>query len=242
MINQRMIKSIIKISIWGMLLCACLSKGSCLFAQTDDRFARIYKQQILIQDGSALARQGQFDDAIIKFKRALQPDMLLHDYSDDVPVFLIARTLKLQRKYEEALKLLVPILNKYPDKESNWVDERKEIEALMVLRDTGSSKDIYAHINFLKQKNRKWLPPNPPTPTIIFVETTIFRLYDEIGDFDAGINFAEEFLKYQKSRGIDPYQPINHYFQMKRAFEQDKREGRKGATMQLILRSKHFTW
>ena len=182
--------------------------------------------------------------------------MLLHDYSDDPPFFFIAKVLKLQSKYEQAIHVLVPVIDKYPIKESNWTDEKLSLEALVQYGNTKNPKAIYDHILYLRKKYKKLLPPRKMAAgTPEMVAATIFRLYEHIGDFDGGVKFAEEFLKYYKKLGPgNPYQLGNPYFRVIQEFQIDKQEGFKccadaksgdtcmGHVTRYIIQSDFFPW
>lgn len=196
----------------------------------NERTKKIVEQERLLEEGRHLTEQGYYDEAIIKYHEAMSPELLLHDYDIESPIFLMSKAQKLQGKYEEALRNINEVLKKHPNvQEGNWHEQQLELEALIKARDTKSNQPIYDYIGYLRGKYKNQLPPKSCRGMCDTIASTIIRLYDHIADFDGGIAFAESFLKFYKKIGPgNPYQPANPYFQIKQAFEQEKKEGFKG--------------
>lgn len=228
-------------------------------SKIDEHTKKIFEQERLIKEGGNLVEQGRYDEAIVKYKEAMNPDLLLYDYDINRPILLTADALKFKGQYEEALNQ-VNRLKECGDVPSNQLPSpscyaKLELEALINARDTNSPQPIYDCISYLKEKYKKILPPKTCTGWCDTVFSTVVRLYDHIGDYDAGIEFTEKFLKFYKKIGPgNPYQSGNQYFQVKQAFLLDKAEGRHscldakpgdacmGRATKALIQSDYFPW
>ncbi len=225
----------------------------------DERTRKIFKQEQIIKEGSTLVEEGRYEEAIKKYKEALNPSVLNEERDKGNAIYYIEKVYKLQGKYEEALKELQWSINENSNG-TGWFDEKLELEALIKARDTNSTQPIYEHIEYLKKKYKDQLPPNAGAYSDI-VATAIIRLYDHIGDFDGGIQFVEGFFK-RCADGITckgeerklAYTPKHPYFPIKQAFLQDKAEGQPscidakpgevcmGRATKALIQSNYFPW
>jgi hypothetical protein len=181
---------------------------------------------------------------------------LLHDYDVEPPIFLMSKALKFYGKYEEALDRINDVLKKHPNvQEGNWHEQKLELEALIKARNANLAQPIYEHVRYLLDKHKEILPPQNCVGPCDSIFSTIVRLYDHMGDYDAGMKFTDEFLQFYKKIGPgNPYQPGNQYFQVKWAFEQEKQEGWKGCVnakagevcmgraTKALIQSDYFSW
>jgi len=218
----------------------------------DERTKKIIEQERLLEEGRHLTEQGYYDEAIMKYQEAMSPELLLHDYDIEPPIFLMSKAQKFQGKYEEALRNINEVLKKHPNvQEGNWHEQRLELEALIKARDTKSDEPVYEYIDYLKEKYKKQLPPQGYLAGLSdIIITTIIRLYDHIGAYDKGINFVDEIVdqSYSKNKSLERaqtakealqksslggknqgrYKNLAEYLRIREAFEQDKAEGFKG--------------
>ena len=199
----------------------------------DDETRKMFRQQELEDEGRLLLKEKRYEEALEKFKQDNDPALKTKYYQDTVAEALIRRAYWMQNRFEDALENLKPLVQAKPDHQP-WVDEHSELLALIESRDTHSPEPVYQHIEYLKEKYKDQLPPNTGAYDDI-VASAIIRLYDHVADFDAGVAFAEGFLKRCASgkscRGDDKklaYTPKHPYFQIKQAFLEDKAEGFKG--------------
>ena len=215
---------------------------------------KAFQQAQLEDEGRALLKQGLYSEALEKFREADDPGLKLQGYQDAVAKALIRETYQLQGAYEKALKELTPLLRVNPD-QWNWKDEKYELEAMIESRDSKSTAPIYKFVNHMKDRYKADLPPQKYNSGVtVFIASSIIRCYDQIGDYDAGIFFMDEILSYwEKKSGQNLHRPgnKNQYFLIRQAFEQDKKEGRKGCMGQsgcvgratkALVESDYFPW
>lgn len=215
----------------------------------DDRMRKIVEQQELIEQGNRLVEQEQYDEAILKYKNAMNPELLLHDYDIGPPIYSMSKALKFQGKYEEALSLLDEELKKAPNiKDGSWHEAKREIEALIRARDSHSSKPIYEYIQFLRTKYKQDLPPNASGYSDV-IAAKIILLYDQVGDMERGANFVKEFLKscvdgitcLGDDRNL-AYTPRYSYYPIYQAFLEDIKENSHGRATKALMQSDRFSW
>jgi tetratricopeptide (TPR) repeat protein len=203
--------------------------------------ARIY------HEARRLEKQGLFEDALKKYQEALDPRLIDIERDKFHPLLGIMDVHQLQGKYELALNEMEPFLKKNPDKPDEFPSKKKEIEALVTARDTNSSKSILKYIESVRNKHKRDLPPNRVSTYSEILFGDFAYLYDIIGDFDAGIALCDDFAKHatQKPR------IQNQYLAIRKAFEEDKKEGREsyitkpgklGRATRALMQSDYFTW
>ena len=193
-----------------------------------------YKNALKILD-DALAVPGLRD---VAFDRAFA-------LSTKVSIYLI------MSDYENAKKIFTETQKWYPD-DHLLMAEFQQIDALLEYTKTMNADSVYAFIENLKKLRKQSLPPvNIDGGTV----ATIFRLYDVIGDYDAGIALANECISfYHKvniSKGLKPVDAID-YVRIRTGFEESKRGERKicgdggktciGRATHAILQSDTLPW
>lgn len=210
---------------------------------------KILQRATLINEGDRLVDKAFYDDAIKKYKVAARSELLNYAHDIAVPYGRIESVLMFQGKFEEAAQVLgkVIAINK---RGTGWEDPKYKLNALMQARNSGSRRPIYDHIEYLKTKHKNDLPPRHTSFTAI-VASDIIRLYDYIGDYDAGIQFVDQLLNYKKL-GKSTRQD---YLKIRQVFMQDKVEGTQscfetqvqgeacvGRATQVIIQSKYLPW
>ncbi len=173
--------------------------GRAIYAQ-DSHTQNIVKQHQIEQEGVWLVKNGQYDEAIVKFKEAMQPEYIKYENDKGMPTYYLIKVLILQEKYDEALKENQWYVNR--NKTNNTaIIAAKEIEALRDYKKTGNPQIIRDYIPLLKAEYKQILPPigydSGIGPTQI---ATILRLCDTIGDQDAGLKFIDEVLNFLRDR------------------------------------------
>lgn len=167
----------------------------------------IYAQNELQKEGKRLERAYEYELAKEKYLEAMKYDVILHGSDQGGSIGSLIRVLQKQERYEEALEKIRYVKKGNPRHE-HYKDRERELESLVEYQKSGSVESLYAHIKYLKEKYKNDLPPISYDSILsVTVIDTILRLYDTIGDYDAGMKFIDEVLSYgqtQKSkRGED---------------------------------------
>ena len=159
----------------------------------------VYLQYQLEQEGKHLAQNGHYDEAIAKFKEALDPKYINYDFQKAFAIGSIVKILIWQEKYDEAIKRNKWFMEKKVT--SYALEQEALIQALKEYKNSDDRQVIYNFINRLKKDHEKELP-SKGYEQINGVSTiaNIIRLYDTIGDSDAGIKFIDEILIFLRDR------------------------------------------
>ena len=217
----------------------------------DDGTRKILVRNQIQDEAKRLKEQARYEEAVVKYREALNPSLLNHDYEGAVAHGAIRDIYIMQGKYELASdELRWFVEHNYNAKQKPWLDKELEIKVLVKARETKSSQPVYDHIQYLKEKYKGELPPKryQSTGYSTIVTSDIIRLYDHIADYDAGIAFvdsvvnyfcsknkslrrvttSQEALKKAEERGKHwrEYKKIYEYLKVREAFEADKKEGR----------------
>jgi len=209
------------------------NKQQTLASFSDDaRTKKIIRQSEIEHEAKLLEKQGRYEDAVTKYQEAMHPSLLNSERDKAGAIGGILRIHQKQGKFDLALKEL-GWFSAYPNQ--LYVDTKPELEALIKARDTDSMKPIYAHISHLKEKHQKFIPPKGHEPVFT---TNIIRLYDYIGDLDAGIAFVDAVIAYKKLT----FSTREEYLKIKQAFTEDKAKGSKGRATEALIRSDYFPW
>ncbi len=223
---------------------------------------RVYQRNALEKQAERLVENGDFDEAIRIYQQVLDPKYINYDYDKNTALGALVDIYKWQGKYEQAMFFLSELLNRNPDA-IYFIMEKKEIEALTQYAKTGDIKYIYQHISEIKATYRDQLPPVKYFSHSTIYISDILRLYDTIGDYDAGIAFVDEILEYGFSRNQTyvkvhssaealerGYTAAAEYLKVREAFEQDKKEGKRGSMKEgtpgratkALIQSDYFPW
>lgn len=230
---------------------------------------RAWMEEIRLEsEGYDLERQFRYAEALKKYEKALELDKYQDERLQGAPLAYISSLLHKQGKYEQALEKIKILCSMAPDEK--FQIKAKELEALVQYQKTGDPKRVYEYIEYFKEKQKRFLPPEAGDPS---EATTILRLYDTIGDYDAGIQFidmvinwfydkshefrnvkrvtssqeAAEFMEEnlpekQRKPGWKAYLFMRDCYLIREAFEQDKRDGAKGRATQALIQSDYFPW
>lgn len=203
----------------------------------DEGTRKIIKRNEIQQEARLLEKQGRYEEAIAKYQQATDPSLLNSERDKAGGMVGIMRIHQKQGKLELALKELEDWYGLFRPSPPGqlYIDKKPELDALIKARDTGSNEPIYAHIENLKRRYKSVLPPKGHQS---FVTSQIIRLYDYIGDSDAGIAFIDKVLTYKK---LYPYQR-EEYLKAKQAFMADKAHGTKGRATDALTQSTYFSW
>ncbi len=251
--------------------------------QDDDWTQRIIERTNLEHQAHQFFRLGRFDDAVEKYKKALHPRLIHYDHDKSTAIGGIVQVLKVQGKYEESLEWYRWFVDRNEEVKSrfqpgDFEDESEitgiisarqvvpaewhEIKALIQARDSSSSQAICNHISYLKKRYKRFIPPRNYSVGFDNIIADIIRLYDYIGDYDAGIEFVDGVLNYFKKKGylkdVTPTTSAYDYFRIREAFLEDKAENRPscvsakpatndsevcmGRATKVIIQSDYFPW
>lgn len=205
----------------------------------DEATKKIFMRNDLERQGWWLAEHMKYEEALEKYQQALNPELLNEKSEGSTARGAIINIYKRMGNFEEALKKHLE--RKGPEDNSDWpgIDKELELEALIKARDSGSSKPVYDHIEYLKEKYKKYIPPPGDDSGYHGVPIeTIIHLYDYLDDAQGGISFMNYVLSSKKISAPERHE----YERVKAAFEEDKHTGRKGHLQKVIETSDYIGW
>ncbi|MFA6601046.1 MAG: hypothetical protein WCU74_08560 [Candidatus Omnitrophota bacterium] len=188
---------------------------------------QLYKRHQLQQQGSQLAKKGRYKEAIEKFREALDPKYIQDEDDKAFSLGKITQILVLLEEYDQALK------------EYEWFVEQseknsmrqgvknngkarlraEEIKALKAYQETGDSAPIQEYIKRYQERNAKSLPPDFQWGVGSVEVSTVLRLYDTIGDYDAGVKYVDEIMGFLQQRKKSRKEDYKIYERIKTADE-----------------------
>ena len=207
---------------------------------------RIIKRNEFQHEGYNLAKQGRYDEALIKYKLAMDPSLLNTEMDKDVALCAIRNIYKYQGKFDEALDLNEKYIVPLNSEKDSYVNASLELRALIKARNTKDNKPIYDYINYIKTKYEKYLPPKGyAIPYDIEIDKLI-HLYDYLHDYDAGIVFVNTIIKYHtqkdKNHRLAHAKDVREYTRVKQAWELDKKTGQHGHLQEVMRTSDVISW
>ena len=127
----------------------------------DEGTRKIIKQTEIEHEARLLEKQGYFDKAIVKYQEAMDATLLNTERDKSGGMVGIMRIHQKQGELDLALQDLEEWRKLHVSQPPGqlYVDTKSELEALIKMRDTNSNEPIYAHIEHLKKKYKKQLPP-----------------------------------------------------------------------------------
>ncbi len=214
-----------------------------------DDLVKIVKRNAIENEARRLFKRGLYEEAIQKYKDAIAPKVINDESEKSFALWSILEINQRLGKLGLAFQELQWFLQRRPDKDE-YLNKKFELLALIEAEKTRSNAAIYKHIQYLKEKYKKELPPKKYWFHTTSITSTIIRLYDHIGDSDGGIAFVDQILAYKKLRP----KARSEYLKVREAFEQDKKEGFKGCldakpgtvcmgrATQALIQSDYFPW
>ena len=166
-----------------------------IIQNTNEGIKKVSSRTAIEKKAKEAAEAGDLDKALELYKEAIAPIYIDREYQKGTAMGGMAEIYKWRGEYEKALETMDWFLRDNPNPEAALL-EKHEIEVLMDYRNTGLPRQVYAHIDLVKERNKKWLPPNGYGVGAGIVISDILRLYDTIGDHDAGIAFIDEILNW----------------------------------------------
>lgn len=221
---------------FGVVPVFASSSNAAVDRQWNEDMKRIGARSSYEKEARKLMKLGDYDEAFKFAEKAMNPDLYVKDgWNDTMPQLIYRRLLWIKGDYQKALKNINDLLAK--KFVQNWEDEAKEFEADLNWQKTGDKKYLYDFVAYLKQKHSDKLPPKGKYAQAYteHAATQIIRTYDLLGDYEVGIEFVDSFSKMRaKGRFFHPrakknaYTDKDPYYQVRKAFEQDKAEGKQG--------------
>lgn len=216
-------------------------------------FPELYARHQIERAGDRLVEQGHFEEAIKKYREALDPKYIKYEDDKGAAISRITRVLILLERYDEALREWQWFLDQSAKnaarlgRPNNGEAELKaqEIRALKEYKESENAETIYDYLELYKQRKSKLVPPSFEWGAGSTEASTTLRLYDTIGDYDAGIKFIDETLAYFRTGKAGDPKPGRvdvEYMKVREAFEKDKAEGTKGRATQALIQSDYFPW
>lgn len=199
------------------------------------------------REGDRLGKQGQYEAAIAKFTLAADSSLIVQEHEKGLAIGSIVRCYQRQGKFDEALEAYRWFIeqNKINDAA---IEGQKELLALIKARDTKSNKPINDYINYVKNKYPQYFPPNGYFTGMsgIFISNFI-HLYDYLHDYDAGIAFMDEVIKFHtqhkdRNHRSAHAKDVQEYTRVKQAWELDKKSGQHGHLQEVIRTSDVISW
>lgn len=199
------------------------------------------------REGYQLAKQGQYEAAIVKFTIAADSALIVQEHEKGIAIGYIVRCYQRQGKFDKALKAYQWFIeqNKINDAA---LEGQKELLALIKARNTKNNKSIYDYIGYIKKKYPQYFPPNGYFAGMsgIYINDFI-HLYDYMHDYDAGIAFMDGIIKYHtqhpdKNHRSAHAKDVREYTRVKQAWELDKKTGQHCHLQEVIKTSDIISW
>ena len=206
-----------------------------------NRMSQIFGQEKILKEGDKLVERGFYAEALVKYEGALGPKFVSKNEDKRGP---IVRKIRLHRITGD-FKAGLDEFNNAPASLGLDPELRMELEALQKSTEINTKQPVYEYIDHLRQKYQDSLPPKAYNAFSSIAIGQILRLYDTIGDYDAGIAFIDEILAYfrtGKAGDPKPGKVDAEYMKVREAFLQDKAEGTKGRATQALIQSDYFPW
>lgn len=163
--------------------------------ERDARFANVLEQQAVLKTGRKLIKAGDFERALEKFDEALSPKYIKSDFDKTQATSSKVDLYVLEGQFQKALEEHSWIFERTPNHQYS-IAKRKEILALIEWEKTKDDKVIHDYVSFLKEHFREQIPPEGHKGYVNTIISTILRLYDTIGDHDAGIAYIDMILEW----------------------------------------------
>lgn len=213
----------------------------------NERMRKIIKRNELQHEGYMLAKYGKYEEALEKYKLAMDVSLLNEDNDKAYSLWPMINIYEKQGKFDDALQLhekyLLPI---NPNKDT-YIDKRLELVALIKARDTKNNKPIYDFVDYIKTKYGDYIPPKGYAITYESKINDLIHLYDYLHDYDSGIAFMDEIIDYHtkhpdKNHRSAHAKDVAEYTRVKQAWELDKQTGQHGHLQEVIKTSDVISW
>lgn len=263
-----------KIVIIYVLALTVFSPG-CAYKQDDnsrDDRVLIGQMNALEGEGRDFEDKGDFESAMERYKMACEVAIKIYGSDKGRSLAFLARVYEKQGRYQEALPIVVSLLEFHPAQE-NYQDWVEELHALISYQTSGNRKFVQDYIQSYIKKHQTGLPPAAYDIDAALKITRVLALCDMIGDNDRGIQYIDMVLDwaYTKDkefadvtrvhRSVDAvpyiemrtpenlripnwreYKWVREYLLVREAFVRDKANGTKGSASMALIQSDYFPW
>lgn len=220
---------------------------------------KIIERTNLEREGRIYAKYGLYEKALLKYNTAMNPALLNYEHEISTAKWSIEQIYKRQSKFEQALQMVEDKLKSLsPQKEDKDVltgtdeleRERLELLSFIKARDTHNNAPIYEYMSHLRTKSKyaKLFPSKGYAVGISdWLINDLIHLYDYLHDYDAGIAFMDEIIKYHsnhpdKNHRSAHAKDVKEYTRVKQAWELDKKTGQHGHLQDVIRTSDVISW
>ena len=184
-------RQIVKTFLFFQLVCIfCADKA---FSFDFDK--AVVESVRLVHQAKSLEEQGRYEEALKKYHDALAHELNKYRWEEASARGGIVKVYINMKRYDDALNAMDWFLeeNKNP---KAALERIKEIKELKKYQKTNDPQGVHEYIKFYRKEYEHFLPPkNWFAGSDIYI-STILRLYDTIGDHDAGIKFIDEILDW----------------------------------------------
>ncbi len=183
------------------------------------------------------AEAGRYAEAIALYQQAIEPQNINHRHEMSMAIGSMGEVYKWTGNYEKAMEMNNWFLEGNKDSMRAQI-EKSEIKALIRYKETGDRTQIDEHIQKIKDIDKGILPPNGWAPHATTTISDILRLYDTIGDHDAGVAYIDMIIDY--AYGTDPnYQTVDRSIS---AVEARRRSAKKQADGAPNFKWREYDW
>lgn len=234
-----------------------------IFISTDHhRVNNVFSRNAIQDEARRLAVNGNYQEALLKYQEAIQPQYINREYQKATAMGAMIKIHLWLQDYDAALhKLSWFFANSATGKPTESALEKKdEINALKAYQLNNQPGMIKAYIMRFVVKHQNEMPPVKYVSGSATLISTVLRLYNTIGDHDAGIEFIDicrEYFKQQDIQRYGEYRPGHNdgeYMKVREGFERDKSEGFRGCAgkkpgevcmghaTKALIESDYFPW
>lgn len=218
------------------------------FVREKEGIRKIIERNKLQHEGHALARKGFYEEALKKYELAMDPSLLNNEGDKDISLCGIRDIYKRQGRFDEALSLNEKsILPMNPEKDE-YINASLELKAAIKARNTKDNKPIYDYMGYIKTKYADAFPPNGYWQGFSsYLINDFIHLYDYIHDYDSGIAFMDQIIKYHTTHPNKNHRSANakhvrEYTRVKEAWRLDKETGQHDHLQDVIRTSNIISW
>lgn len=204
--------------------------------RANDGQKKVFSRNALEKEAEALTERGRYEEALLKYQEAIKPEHINYEWEKGYAISGMRRIYMILQDYDAALDKMNWVFensrNGAPT--ASALEKKREIEVLKSFQKTGDPQGVRDYLSRYMTENRNEIPPEGYGLSGLMAITTVLRLYNAIGDHDAGIAYIDECVAFFKKQDIEKYgvykpgRADEAFAVVRAAFEQDKAEGFKG--------------
>ena len=174
----------------------------------DNGIKNIFSRNAIQEEGRQLTKRGDFQEALTKYQEAIQPQYINDEYEKGTAIAMMRSIYLVLQDYDAALKCIEwAFKNSLDGKPTVYAMEIKnEIEALKNYQRTGDPQSVLNHMKQFFVDHKADLPPQGHDESSV---STLIRLYNTIGEHDAGIKFIDDFLDWSYNKPNTEFENFN---------------------------------